>query len=392
MLQLPDHLQAELQWAKAWISRAALPFWSTTGFDRGRDLFVERVDFAGRVLDVPRRLMVQCRQIAVFSLATKRGWFDGGELVERALRSTLASFATGRPDTPWAFSVDPDGAIRDGRADSYGYAFLLFALAWARKLLGARVDAATAARLIAVMRTELAHPGGLGVIDGRPRLDAFSRQNPQMHLLEASLEAAGAFDSVEARQLCDDIVALFETRLFSRRHLALAELYDNDWQIAGLPDARFEPGHHFEWIWLLDRYRLATGHTTDALIAALAQRAFAEGIGGSGAIVESIAIEGTARVESRRCWASCEALKAVASDFEMGRDRTLATSRATALLRALRGCFLSGPFDGGWIDRIDGAGKPMLEDVPASTLYHVVFAIAEAERVFGGEDRKPHTR
>ncbi|MBB5048502.1 mannose-6-phosphate isomerase [Rhodopseudomonas rhenobacensis] len=382
---MPDLLQAELGSAKAWITQAALPFWSGPGFDRDLDLFVERVDFSGRPLEVPRRLMVQARQIAVFSQATLLGWFDGRDLVDRALRSTLAKFANGQPRAPWAFSVDPDGSIGDATADSYGYAFLLFALAWARRLLGPRVDAASVAQLIAVLRNDLAHGSGLGVVDAAPRRDGFSRQNPQMHLLEAALEAAGAFADAEARQLCDDIVTLFETRLFSHRHLALAELYDDNWQIADLPHAVFEPGHHFEWIWLLDRVSRATGRPTAALIGKLQQRAFAEGIGGGGAIVESIAIEGPARAESRRCWATCEALKAVASDYESGRDPALATSRATALLRALRICFLSGPFDGGWIDRIDGDGRPLLDYVPASTLYHVVFAVAEADRVFGGE-------
>ncbi|ABD89764.1 AGE family epimerase/isomerase [Rhodopseudomonas palustris] len=383
---MPDPLHTELGAAKAWIVDKALPFWSRTGFDRNIELFVERVDFSAQPIDVPQRLMVQSRQIYVFSHATQLGWFDGRELVDTALRSVLKKYATGQPRAPMAFSVDRRGNLVETFADTYSYAFLLLALSFVRKLGDCGAADAAAAEMIALLRSDLAHPCGLGFLDRLPRRDAYSRQNPQMHLLEAALEAASAFDNAEARRICDQIVALFESKMFSRQHRALAELYDDNWQIADLPRASFEPGHHFEWIWLLDRFSRATGRATEALIGELSQRAYAEGIGGSGAIVESIAIEGTARVESRRCWATCEALKAVASDFEFGRDRALSKSRAAALLRALRVCFLSGPFDGGWIDRIDGDGRPMLDYVPASTLYHVFVAIAEADRVFGGAD------
>lgn len=379
---LPDPFQLELDRAKGWLIDAALPFWSGAGFDPRSGLFVERMDFAGRPLDVPLRLMVQCRQIYVFAHATLLGWYDGRAQVEQGLDALLHHFALANAAVPFAFSVDRDGRVIDPRADTYGYAFLLFALAWARRLLGPRVDETTASRVIACLQTQLRAGGGRGFVDGRPRRQSTLRQNPQMHLLEACLEVAATFGHAGARAISEEIVALFETRLFSPQHQALPELHDDHWQIIEPATAVFEPGHHFEWIWLLDRYRIATGSESRIPASALALRAWREGLGDNGAVIESVRISGGDRVGSRRCWATCEALKAAASDADSGRDQAAARIRATQCLKALRETFLTGPFKGGWIDRVDASGRPLVDYVPASTLYHLMLAIAEADRAF----------
>jgi mannose-6-phosphate isomerase len=45
--------------------------------------------------------------------------------------------------------------------------------------------------------------------------------------------------------------------------------------------------------------------------------------------------------------------------------------------------FLGRPVSGGWIDHIDAGGKPMTSFMPASTLYHIMLATAEVDRVWG---------
>lgn len=379
---LSDDLRSELEWTRNWLTQKALPFWSMAGFDRRENLFVERFDFSGEPVEVPHRLMVQCRQIYVFSHATLLNWFDGRDLVERALSTVLTDFRTGNPKAPFAFSLTPRRELASSAVDTYSYAFLLFALAWARRLLGAQVDERLVVDLLSFLRAQLAHPTGLGFIDRLPRIDAFSRQNPQMHLLEALLEIDDVFALAEARALCDDIFGLFHKKLFSREHLALHELHNDHWEIPGDPNAIFEPGHHFEWIWLLDRYSSRTGIQTTSFVRNLATRAFAEGVGKGGAVVESVNAVGGMRVESRRCWATCEGLKAVASNFRHKRDCENASRIAARFLAAIRTCFLSGPFEGGWIDRIDDVDRPLVDHVPASTLYHIFLAVADAEEAF----------
>jgi mannose/cellobiose epimerase-like protein (N-acyl-D-glucosamine 2-epimerase family) len=379
-------LKQELAALKSWLADQALPFWADLGFDRSTRLFEERVDFSGNPLhEPPRRLMAQCRQIYVFSHATLLGWFDGSSLVAQALASLLQIYRQKPHDAPFVFSVTRQGAVADPRQDVYAYAFLLFALAWARKALGEKVDRQIVDEMIAHLQTSLSHESGHGFVDGLPRPDLHLRQNPQMHLFEAALAVDEAFDCAEARALSHDLYRLFRTRLFDSERRALPERYDDFWRAVEGADAAFEPGHHFEWIWLLDRYAARSGEPVGDLVAALGERAYAEGVDPAGAVIEAVALDGSGRLDSRRCWATCEALKAAASDFENGRNPALASQRAAGFIHALRALFLSAPFPGGWVDRVDAQGRALVGYVPSTTLYHIVLAAAEADRVFGSK-------
>ena len=328
--------------------------------------------------------MVQCRQLYVFAHGTLLGWCDARNLVEHALASILATYGGRDSRAPYVFSVTRAGEVVNRSQDSYAYAFLLLALAWARKLLGDAVNSALPRALIVHLRTVMAHPSGLGFIDVLPRPDALSRQNPQMHLLEACLAVEEAFGDVGGRGLADNIFLLFRTQLFSVADRTLPELYDEHWRVVEPDVATYEPGHHFEWIWLLDRYAARSDDRVEDLIAGLAARACLEGIDEIGAVVERVRIHDGLRFESRRCWGTCEALKAAASDFEQGRSDPRRTAKQAArFLNVLRRVFLPAPFAGGWIDRVDARAQPLLDYVPASTLYHIFLAVAEAERVFG---------
>ena len=42
--------------------------------------------------------------------------------------------------------------------------------------------------------------------------------------------------------------------------------------------------------------------------------------------------------------------------------------------------FLRGVVPGGWMDRLDAEGRPATDFMPASTLYHLLGAVAELDR------------
>ena len=58
------------------------------------------------------------------------------------------------------------------------------------------------------------------------------------------------------------MIDLFEARLFDARRGVLLEHFAEDW--SAHPDAALadvvEPGHHFEWVWLLREYEQLVGH------------------------------------------------------------------------------------------------------------------------------------
>jgi mannose-6-phosphate isomerase len=261
----------------------------------------------------------------------------------------------------------------------------LFALAWARRLLGDVVDVALAEGLLCHLETQLRRPSGDGFLCAKPQSDRFTRQNPHMHLFEAALELEDAFGSRPAGALADRLHGLFRDRMIFEAAKALPELHDENWTPIETPEAVFEPGHHFEWMWLLNRYSARSGKDVRALVGLLSERAWAEGLDQHGAAIESVEIGTGRRLESRRCWGSCEGLKAAATDFAVGRDRLAARDRATGFARSLGHAFLGRPFRAGWVDRIDAKGLPLVDFVPASTLYHLTSAIVEGDRVFGDD-------
>jgi mannose/cellobiose epimerase-like protein (N-acyl-D-glucosamine 2-epimerase family) len=89
-----------------------LPFWADAGFDEDCGVFRERFDFAGCDCPaVPRRAMVQARQIYVYSTAAKDGVFrEGGDLAARAMQSLFDLYLDEQdPRRGFAFSIDAAG-------------------------------------------------------------------------------------------------------------------------------------------------------------------------------------------------------------------------------------------------------------------------------------------
>jgi mannose-6-phosphate isomerase len=162
----------------------------------------------------------------------------------------------------------------------------------------------------------------------------------------------------------------------------LVEQFDARWEpAAGERGRTWEPGHHFEWSWLLWRYGELSQHDVTRYVRPLYERACAQGSDPEGLIIDQVRNDGVPVRRSRRVWPHAEAIKAHAAQYEAG-DRGAAL-RALSTLAVLRARFLQAPVQGGWIDHIDAAGHPLVDDMPASTLYHVFLAFAEAHRVLG---------
>jgi mannose-6-phosphate isomerase len=56
---------------------------------------------------------------------------------------------------------------------------------------------------------------------------------------------------------------------------------------------------------------------------------------------------------------------------------------ADMILRALTENFLGRPLAGGWIDHLNETRQPLVDYVPASSLYHLFLAAVEMMRGFG---------
>lgn len=367
---------------RAWAIGEALPFWGSVGFDHARGSFIERIGFDGVPMpEVPRRAMVQARQIYVFSHAALLGWWPRGREIALKAAHRLIDRYQGVDGAPgWVFSIRPDGAVHDGKRDLYAHAFALFGLAWAYKLEPEPRFLAAALATLQDLDRHFASPAGGFYTELPPQTDR-RHQNPHMHLFEAMLAWFDATGHDFFLQRAGELHAMMAERFFQPKTGILAEYFDTSWNpCAGIEGRICEPGHHFEWSWLLRRYATLTGRGYDPMADALKAFADRHGFDAEGLVVDELLDDGSVHKASRRCWPHTEAIKAEVAAFEAGDSD--AGARAVRIIERLMQVFLGRPVTGGWVDHVDAKGAPLVDFMPASTLYHVFLAVAEAGRVW----------
>ena len=368
-----------------WLAGTALPFWAESGFDRSTGRFHERLDLSGRPLAVPHRAMVQARQIYVFAHAAELGWLPtAGALAEQALTSMLRDFGDGDPAASFAFSIDPlSGAIISATRDAYTHAFVLFALAWLYRRTRDDALLQQVDRTFAFLDGVLLDPVHGGLFDAAPITDRSKRQNPLMHLLEACLFLESARPDRGYLDRARGIVDVLRARLFRNPPGVLLEYFAEDWRPHpdGAKAEVWEPGHHMEWVWLLAKFARLAGGAIDPAAGALYARAVTHGVAANGLLYDEVDLQWRPIKPSHRLWPHTEAIKAAVTRG----DTTTADRMATALLT----CFVAKPFASGWIDQFDPDGRPTVDYVPASSLYHLFLAGAEAASACNLRPRVP---
>ncbi|HWJ76023.1 MAG TPA: AGE family epimerase/isomerase [Kaistia sp.] len=368
--------------ARRWAIDRAFPLWSTTGFDARIGLFHERLDLERRPLAAcPRRVMVQARQIASFSRASLVGWHRPGAEAD-ALETVIRLYHKRDGAPGWIFSLHPDGSPASTVRDLYAHAFILYAIAWGYRAFGSPKLIALADETLADMDHIFAAPHG-GFRDAVPAADDIRRQNPHMHLLEALLALHEATGAERYMARAEHLIALATDRFIAADGGALIEDFGHDWQpLEAAGENRVEPGHLFEWAWLLGEYARLGGSIDNGVRERLIAFATRTGLDpATGRIVDAVNERGTVLAASTRSWPHAEAVKAFAAAALGGTAD--AEHAADLVLGMLMQTFAPDRLEGGWIDRFDASGAPLVDHMPASTLYHISGAIREADRAFG---------
>ena len=382
---LPAEVARRAERLARWAGEDAFPLWAERGVDRERGGFHEKLGLDGAPVDADRRARVQPRQVFAFTQAPLLGWTGAAEPV--VLEGTASMYRRYlRPDGLFHTLVDAHGTVRDDDAVLYDQAFVVLALAGTYRLLGSEDAARKAVAMRDAIGSAFAHRSGgftSGIKAPLPLL-----ANPHMHLFEACLAWVDAGGDAEWGRIADRIAALALERMIDGRSGALFERFDEDWLRAdGMAGRLVEPGHQFEWAWLLLRWSVRRGRA-DARAAALRLIEVGERFGVDPARnVAMMELLDDMSVHSAvgRLWAQTERIKA-------GCLAAGVTGDDAYLRGALGGCdsvlaFLDdAPVAGLWRDQMDASGRFAEEAVPASTFYHIVVAIdvlrqwAEARR------------
>lgn len=350
-------------WYEVWLRTAALPLWSTAGVDAASGAFREALRLDGRPEERVRRARVQARQVVVYASAAKAG-VEGPWLAvaQRGFDAFVARYR--RPDGLFAFAADLDGKVTDGAAPIYEQAFALLAMAAVHAGAPERSDlAAEALKTLLGLEGYRHGSGGFRELGEHP-----FQANCTMHLLEAAL----AWDELGVdpawTSLADELVALARTRFIDAEGGFLREFFDADWRPAAGDDGRqVEPGHQFEWAWLLERWGRAR---EDETARGEARRLFQAGLRGvdpaRGVAVDGLWDDLAVRDARARLWPQTEYLKAA-----------LWLGDEAEALRAARGLalYLDVPARGAWRDKLKADGTFGEEPAPASSFYHLIGAI-----------------
>ena len=357
-----------------WLFDAALPLWWELGADRVRGGFHEAISLDGKPLRRPHRARVIARQAFSYCEAGRLGWRGPWREAQRhALDYFRQHFVTA--DATVVSIVGLDGGVSDPRFDLYNQAFALLAYASGHSTFGEGAGwREQAIALRTTLEQSYAHPLGGFVEDRAGSLP--QRANPHMHLLEAALAWIALDDDPAWRRMADAIATLCLEKFIDPASGALGEFFAADWTPAPGVEGRIcEPGHHYEWAFLLDRWARLTGRTAPAAAPGLIAFADSHGLDPRrGVAVNAVLADGGVHDPIARLWAQAERIRAYLAHRRPEDD-------VAAAIKGLRR-FLATPTQGVWFDRLGADDAFVPEPARATSLYHIVGAVAELARAF----------
>jgi mannose-6-phosphate isomerase len=361
---------------RQWLFEEALPLWWRAGADRDRGGFHEALDLDGTPVAHAHRAGSITRMVFSYCEVGRLGWRGPWrEAAAYALDYLRKHFVTA--DATVASVVDLDGRICEAPFDLYDQAFALLAFASAHRAFGDGAGCrAAAAALRSTLERGFAHPLG-GFFEDRDRRLP-QRANPHMHLFEAALAWSALDEEPAWRRMADGIAGLALDKFIDPASGALREFFGADWSPAAGVEGRIcEPGHHYEWAFLLDRWAGITARKRPQAAGRLIAFADRHGVDPRrGVAINSLLLDGTVHDPVARLWAQAERVRAYVL------DRRPAPELAAAV-RGLRR-FLATPMPGVWFDQLAADDRLVSEPARATSLYHIIGAVAVLEPVLSG--------
>ncbi|WP_428772562.1 AGE family epimerase/isomerase [Vibrio sp.] len=372
---MTTELQQLAQRCQTWLQSAALPRWRRS-YDPERRLFAEGISAEQQpYCDDFVRFRVQSRQIYVFAHATELDLVREPKLIVDGLAGLEAfKHASGG----YQFALGGNDGYLSEQVNTYEQAFALMAFSWGYAITSDVYYLEQMEYLYNWLETHLADPLGGGYFTALNQQDTRD-QNPHMHLFEALLCCYQHTGHTRWLDRADHLYVLFRCKFLQSGHLT--EFYDRDWSPNSQLSIRVDPGHHYEWIWLLNRYQRLCGIDVSKPISQLYQFASLFGHNRNGLVRDEILSNGNELRSTSRLWCQTEYLKAAIVLWERDPCRECRQVICQAVSMIFDYYLDPAPAPGLWIDQVDEMGKPVERNSPASSFYHLFLAFAELIRI-----------
>lgn len=355
-----------------YLSSCLLPLWADAALDRRHGGFYSRLSGTLEpIASDSKRVLVQTRLLWTFSDAAR----SGGDPRFRRIADELFDFLLERcrdeKGGGWFATLTHAGEPLDATKDTYIHAFVLYSLAGYFLLSGEARARDEALQTTQVLDEKLGDANGRGYLEAASRdwlpERGIRRQNPHMHLLEAFLALYEATDEGVYLLRAQQIVQLFKDVFFESGSGILREFFETDWSVSANEGHRLEPGHHFEWVWLLHEYARLSGDESvldDArnLFAAGSERGIDRELGG---VFDEVDEVGRVLRDTKRIWPQTEYLRAAG---------LLDPNQVPETLKRCGARYVD-PEHRGWYEQTDRAGAVIERTMNASSVYHIYGAL-----------------
>ena len=374
-------MRNESQQLVRWLTEQALPRYRTEalipGLPSGMWASFEALKADGTPNpSLNLRVRVQARQMFVYCRAQKMGWAQDVEPMVRGMAEFIGHYAvTPCRSDGYVHLLKPDFSCADAKKDLYDHAFFALAYAAIYDTFGDKNARRKALRIVEWVEDEWTAPNG-GWQEGDYSAP-WRRQNPHMHWLETFLFLYEASGKKEWAERAKAVFALFKQHFYAPQTQVLLEFFTADWSVAPGPVGEaVEPGHMFEWVWLLRWYERLFGEDTSAYANALWHKALAIGLDLEGLVYDQVTADGRVTEATKRLWPMTELIKAGVSQARAGVAG--AEAIAAKALADLQRFYLTTPVPGVYLDKLGAANEIVDDGAPASTLYHLIGAAIEA--------------
>lgn len=367
---------------KTWLSKDVLPLWLNKGVDWERGGFIESFSLDGEPQDVPRRCMVQARQIYSLRLGMELGLCDP-EKSRKAIAAGAAALIKNYSLSSGGFlhSATKEGEVINSTPDLYAQAFALFGLAHAYAVNPVAEYKERSRQLVNYLYAERHLPQGgfTELTDKGVQYEA----NPHMHMFESAVAWMAVDSDPLWKKLADEILNLCLTKFIDPTSGTLAEHFNSDWSPV-LENGKFvsEPGHQYEWAWLMGLYQGLTGKDLSAVRENLISLSESHGVWAERkSVYDELWNDLSPKTRSSRFWPQCERIKAVLQFGleKKSQSQKYAQSADEAMATLFK--FFATPQKGLWFDTWQENGEFKIQPAKASSLYHIIGAINEYVRL-----------